>query len=753
MQNLIPVVNKLQDVFNAIGNSPIDLPQIVVIGAQSSGKSSVLENVVGEDFLPRGTGIVTRRPLILQLFNTSGEAGGKDKEAYGEFLHRPDDKIYDFEEIREEIQRETDRTTGRNKGISTKPISLRIHSPTVLNLTLVDLPGITKVSVGDQPADIEFQIHDMCMQYIQNPNAVILAVTAGNTDLANSDALKMAREVDPEGTRTVGVITKLDLMDPGTDASEMLQNRIIPLRLGYVGVVNRGQRDIDNRKKISEAQKKEAEFFRNHSMYRHMLTRCGTQNMTRMLNQILMHHIRDTLPDIKQRIASLLMEVQAELDALGEPTSDQTQRSLGSALLQLISRFCDSFGAAIDGRGGSSAGKPGLSSQMTELYGGARVSYIFNDIFGRSLQSFDPFDGLPDDQIRTVIANAHGTRQSLFVPEISFDLLVKRQIARLEQPGLTLILNPNTNPNSLSLTLTLTLTLTPKAAVLRPRIRGDAAHRHAVRVHGDLALPGAARPRHGGGLQAPAALHGADAADDLQHDSDRAQLHQHGAPRLHRRLQGRRAAHGGAPAAGLRRPPGAHHAAHAQRLSAQPQRPPQPLPVEGRLEPRPGAVAALEPRGGAAAAEQRRRRRRRHHGSHLRGQVGRRERAAGERAAEPGHQAAADAGQHEPYPGRADGPRAHRDGDHQVSTQVVLRHRAQELHGHGAEDHNVLFGVQVQDGAPERACRLALQGGRAAAAAARDGRRGAAASHLLRVPGPAREGVAHRQRGARLQRE
>uniref|UniRef100_A0A6U4D9N5 Dynamin-type G domain-containing protein n=1 Tax=Phaeomonas parva TaxID=124430 RepID=A0A6U4D9N5_9STRA len=436
MQNLIPVVNKLQDVFNAIGNSPIDLPQIVVIGAQSSGKSSVLENVVGEDFLPRGTGIVTRRPLILQLFNTSGEAGGKDKEAYGEFLHRPDDKIYDFEEIREEIQRETDRTTGRNKGISTKPISLRIHSPTVLNLTLVDLPGITKVSVGDQPADIEFQIHDMCMQYIQNPNAVILAVTAGNTDLANSDALKMAREVDPEGTRTVGVITKLDLMDPGTDASEMLQNRIIPLRLGYVGVVNRGQRDIDNRKKISEAQKKEAEFFRNHSMYRHMLTRCGTQNMTRMLNQILMHHIRDTLPDIKQRIASLLMEVQAELDALGEPTSDQTQRSLGSALLQLISRFCDSFGAAIDGRGGSSAGKPGLSSQMTELYGGARVSYIFNDIFGRSLQSFDPFDGLPDDQIRTVIANAHGTRQSLFVPEISFDLLVKRQIARLEQPGL-----------------------------------------------------------------------------------------------------------------------------------------------------------------------------------------------------------------------------------------------------------------------------------------------------------------------------
>lgn len=434
MESLIPVVNKLQDVFNAIGYSPIDLPQIVVIGAQSSGKSSVLENVVGADFLPRGTGIVTRRPLVLQLFNTAEE--GKDAVAYGEFLHRPDEKLYDFDEIRSEIQRETDRTTGRNKGISNKPISLRIFSPHVLNLTLVDLPGITKVSVGDQPADIEFQIHDMCMQYISNPNAVILAVTAGNTDLANSDALKMAREVDPEGNRTVGVITKLDLMDPGTDASEMLMNRVIPLRLGYVGVVNRGQRDIDTGKSIREAQRREAEFFRSHATYKHMMQRCGTPVMTKNLNQILLHHIRDTLPDIKQRIASLLLEVQAELEALGQPTTDQNQRSLGSTLLQLISRFCDNFASAIDGRGTGHGSQPPISSQMSELYGGARIAYIFNDIFGKSLMTIDPFDGLRDEDIRTVIANAHGTRQSLFVPEISFDLLVKRQIGRLEQPGL-----------------------------------------------------------------------------------------------------------------------------------------------------------------------------------------------------------------------------------------------------------------------------------------------------------------------------
>lgn len=83
MEDLIPIVNKLQDVFSAIGQSPIDLPQIVVIGSQSSGKSSVLENVVGRDFLPRGTGIVTRRPLILQLYNTGGATGTKRSGSTG----------------------------------------------------------------------------------------------------------------------------------------------------------------------------------------------------------------------------------------------------------------------------------------------------------------------------------------------------------------------------------------------------------------------------------------------------------------------------------------------------------------------------------------------------------------------------------------------------------------------------------------------------------------------------------------------
>ena len=248
--------------------------------------------------LPRGTGIVTRRPLILQLINraagtqTNGvpEETKKDSQnnsdEWGEFLHIPGQKFHDFNKIREEIVRETDSKTGRNAGISPAPINLRIYSPNVLTLTLVDLPGLTKVPVGDQPRDIERQIKEMVLKQISKPNAIILAVTAANTDLANSDGLKLAREVDPEGQRTIGVLTKVDLMDEGTDVVDILAGRIIPLRLGYVPVVNRGQRDIENKKAISYALEHERQFFENHKAYRNKAAYCGTPYLARKLNLV-----------------------------------------------------------------------------------------------------------------------------------------------------------------------------------------------------------------------------------------------------------------------------------------------------------------------------------------------------------------------------------------------------------------------------------------------------------------------------------
>ena len=295
MESLIPLVNKLQDAFGQMGvEMTLDLPQIAVVGGQSAGKSSVLENFVGKDFLPRGSGIVTRRPLILQLVNASTE--------YGEFLHAKGKIFADFEEIRKEIEADTDRLTGSNKGISNLPINLRIYSPHVLNLTLIDLPGLTKVPVGDQPLDVEQQIRDMILSFISKSNCLILAVTPANIDLANSDALQMAKNVDPNGLRTIGVITKLDLMDQGTDAREIMENKLLPLRRGYVGVVNRSQKDIEGRKDIKAAMAAERKFFLSHPAYRHMAERMGTPYLQRVLNQQLTNHIRETLPALRDRL-------------------------------------------------------------------------------------------------------------------------------------------------------------------------------------------------------------------------------------------------------------------------------------------------------------------------------------------------------------------------------------------------------------------------------------------------------------------
>ena len=353
---------------------------------------------------------------------TTDSASNVDE--WGEFLHIPGQKFFDFNKIRDEIVRETDQKTGRNQGISPAPINLRIYSPKVLTLTLVDLPGLTKVPVGDQPRDIERQIKEMVLKQIQKPNAIILAVTAANTDLANSDGLKLAREVDPEGQRTIGVLTKVDLMDEGTDVVDILAGRIIPLRLGYVPVVNRGQRDIENKKAISSALENEKAFFENHKAYRNKSSYCGTPYLARKLNLILMMHIKNTLPDIKARIASSLQKYTAELNQLG----DSMLGNSANIVLQIITEFCNEYRTVLDGNNQE------LSS--IELSGGARISFVFHELYANGVKAVDPFDQVKDIDIRTILYNSSGSSPALFVGTTAFELIVKQQIKRLEDPSL-----------------------------------------------------------------------------------------------------------------------------------------------------------------------------------------------------------------------------------------------------------------------------------------------------------------------------
>jgi len=196
------------------------------------------------------------------------DAYADEPNEWGEFKHAPGQKFFDFAQIRREIEdvcvfgfpskqaikhvcvQETIRKCGTSKNISPDPMYLTIYSPNVLTLTLIDLPGLTKIAVGDQPTDISVQIHSLVSEYVSNPSTIILAVSAANVDIANSESLQLAKVFDPYGERTLGVVTKLDLMDRGTDAANLLSGKLVNLKLGFIGVVNRSQHDTRSGKSI-----------------------------------------------------------------------------------------------------------------------------------------------------------------------------------------------------------------------------------------------------------------------------------------------------------------------------------------------------------------------------------------------------------------------------------------------------------------------------------------------------------------------
>ncbi|CAJ0958070.1 unnamed protein product, partial [Mesorhabditis belari] len=423
MQSLIPVTNKVQDVLNKAGSSEsFELPRIAVVGGQSSGKSSVLESLVGRDFLPRGNGIVTRVPLILKLI--------QDQTEFARFQHKEDKIFTDFDQVRKEIDDETMRITNGSKNISSTPITLEVHSPHVLNLTLIDLPGIIKIAIEGQSEDIEEQIRDMILNYIKDDSCLILAVTPANQDLANSDALKIAKEVDPEGNRTIGVLTKIDLMDKGTDARDILENRgACPLKRGYIGVVNRSQKDINEKKNIKYCLDQEKKFFAQHPAYRHLTNKHGTPYLQQALNQQLMEHIRDSLPKFRKSLLQRFADVEPEaLKYLSQQFDDRGESKMLTTRNKIVQQFIHDVEAAIDGS----------CSQIVSTKKLTRGAYI-NRIFHKKIPAqIDLANFLTPEmkrKIQITIENVHGVHVGHFIPDKAFRIITKELIESLRFPA------------------------------------------------------------------------------------------------------------------------------------------------------------------------------------------------------------------------------------------------------------------------------------------------------------------------------
>ncbi|XP_077231205.1 DYNAMIN-like 1C isoform X1 [Tasmannia lanceolata] len=419
MESLIGLVNRIQRACTVLGDHGGEgslweaLPSVAVVGGQSSGKSSVLESVVGRDFLPRGSGIVTRRPLVLQLHKTE-----QGQPEYGEFLHAPRKRFNDFAAVRKEIQDETDRITGKSKHISNIPIHLSIYSPNVVNLTLIDLPGMTKVATEGQPDSIVEDIENMVQSYVEKPNCIILAISPANQDIATSDAIKLAREVDPSGERTFGVLTKLDLMDKGTNAVDVLEGRSYRLQHPWVGVVNRSQADINKNVDMIAARRREREYFQTSSDYGHLASKMGSEYLAKLLSQHLEAVIRSRIPSIIALINKTIDELDAELDRLGRPIGAD-----GGAQLYTILEMCRAFDRVfkehLDG------GRPG----------GDRIYGVFDNQLPAALKKL-PFDRhLSLQNVRKVISEADGYQPHLIAPEQGYRRLIDGSLGFFKGPA------------------------------------------------------------------------------------------------------------------------------------------------------------------------------------------------------------------------------------------------------------------------------------------------------------------------------
>lgn len=326
----------------------------------------------------------------------------------------------------QEIVAETDRVTGNTKNISSVPIGLRLYSPSVIPLTLVDLPGLVKNALPGQPPDIDVQIARCVMEYIKRPNAIILAVCAANADLATADALNAASKVDPNGDRTVGVLTKVDIIDKGTEENicKILNNEDYKLKLGWIAVQNRSQKDIDANKPINQHLKDELMFFNTHEYFKPYANRCGVQYLTRRLNQVLINHIQQTLPDLKLRVNQQLDKYTKELITYGQMPEDRSAKE--RMLLAMISNYEKEYKNMIDGN----------SNQATksELVGGARIAYIFTVVLPRMFDTISINDLIGGDDIRTLIKNSAGIGSGIFLSESAFEILVVKVVRQLEGP-------------------------------------------------------------------------------------------------------------------------------------------------------------------------------------------------------------------------------------------------------------------------------------------------------------------------------
>ncbi|KAM2031436.1 hypothetical protein ACFX1T_013562 [Malus domestica] len=311
---LLDAIDKLRNL--RIMEEGIPLSTIVVVGDQSSGKSSVLESLAGIS-LPRGQGICTRVPLIIRFQHSpqpelSLECNSK--------VDRTDEN-----NISDDIVKATNSIAGG--GISNTPLTLLVKKNGVPDLTMVDLPGITRVPVQGQPENIYDQIKDMIMQYIKPEESIILNVLSASVDFATCESIRMSQSVDKTGERTLALVMKVDKAPEGL--LEKVTGDDVNIGLGYVCVRNRiGDETYEEAGAITQ------DLFQSHPLLSNIEKSMVIPVLAQRLVQIQAIGIARNLPEIVKKINERLNSSLAELNKM--PKSLTSVAEAMTAFMQII---------------------------------------------------------------------------------------------------------------------------------------------------------------------------------------------------------------------------------------------------------------------------------------------------------------------------------------------------------------------------------------------------------------------------------
>ncbi|KAI4872216.1 hypothetical protein NFI96_000667 [Prochilodus magdalenae] len=406
----------------------LSLPAIAVIGDQSSGKSSVLEALSGVA-LPRGTGIVTRCPLVLKLKRVEAGVAWSGRLYYKDIVQtvlKPDD-------VGHAVANAQNNLAGKGKGISKEMITLDIESSKVPDLTLIDLPGIARVATDGQPFDIEKQIKDLIEKFIKRQETISLVVVPANIDIATTEALKMANKVDPFGERTLGILTKPDLVDKGAEETVVstVCNQVIPLKKGYMMVKCRGQQDINSNLSLAKALQNERDFFEQSAHFRPLLEerKATVPFLAERLTKELVEHIARSLPQLQKQIEQKSERTAKKLRKLGDgvPIEDNERNNF---LIKKINNFNQVLTDVI-------RAEEDTKNDDSKVFTKIRTE------FGKWKSHLDKKSTTLEENLRDEVEEYTRIRRGKELPGFvnyrTFENIVKKHVTELEEPAIQLL--------------------------------------------------------------------------------------------------------------------------------------------------------------------------------------------------------------------------------------------------------------------------------------------------------------------------